>query len=115
MSEITKLNERTVQRAEGGLSREVVELTVAIMIAPYQPGLDAEGLRAALEPHHEQARARRLRDVARERAAALANGVQVVVVGGTLPHIFMRDKLPDEAAPVLPTRQHPDGPLSTYQ
>lgn len=114
MSEIPELNERTVQRAQGGLSREEAELTVAICITPYQPGLDAEGLRAALEPHHEQARARRLRMVDRERAAAVANGVQVVV-DGTLPHIFVREELPDEAAPVLPTRRHPDGTRRTYQ
>jgi hypothetical protein len=114
MTEIPEFNERTVQKVQGGLARDEVATCVAVILGPYHLGLDAEELRALLEPHHACAWARRGREVDRARMEAKANGVQVVV-DATLPHTFVREELPDEVLPGVPTRQHPDGPLSTYQ
>jgi hypothetical protein len=114
MNEIPVINGRTVQQVPEGLTNDEVATYVATVLGPYHPSARfAQGLRARLERHHARANARRLREVDLTRAEALSNGVRIVV-DSTLPHVFVREELPDEALPVRPTRQHPDGPLPTY-
>jgi hypothetical protein len=100
-------NDRTVQRAEGGMSQmEAEEMRQRIELW-LDPNMGAEQMQEEMDAFDEIARLGRGNAVNHARRLAVARGVQVVV-DNTLPHIFVGDDLPDEGpAPPLPAATNP--------
>jgi hypothetical protein len=98
---IPLFNDRTVQRAEGGMGQTEAE-QMRHRLELFWPNWSSERMQSELDEFDEIARLGRRNAVNRERRHAVARGVKVVV-DETLPLIFVGVDLPDEGpAPPRP-------------